>query len=224
MAVVAFIPVRGGSKSIPLKNIKLLNGKPLIYWSAKSCNDCQAIDRVVIATDNTQIENTVIDFRLTKVEIYRRSPKNAQDASTTESVMLEYIKSRGLSDDDTFILVQATSPFTKSIHLDEALVKYSSENHDSLLSVCRSKRFYWNESGTPINYDYKSRPRRQDFQGQLLENGAFYINRVQNIVAEENRLSGEIGFYIMPEYSSLELDEPDDWITAEQLMNKKGYT
>ena len=85
---IAFIPVRGGSKSIPLKNIKLLADKPLVYWTTKAANDAECIDRVIIATDSIEIKKNVIDFNLTKVEIYDRNSENAQDTSSTESVML----------------------------------------------------------------------------------------------------------------------------------------
>jgi YrbI family 3-deoxy-D-manno-octulosonate 8-phosphate phosphatase len=84
----------------------------------------------------------------------------------------------------------------------------------------RNFRFFWNEDGTSKNYDYKNRPRRQDFAGNLMENGAFYINTVTNILASGNRLSGKIGIYEMPEYTATEIDEPDDWAILENLMRK----
>ena len=89
---IAFIPVRGGSKSIPLKNIKLLNSKPLVYWTAKAANEAKNIDKVIIATDSEDIKNVVLTFGFDKLEVYDREPSNAQDTSSTESVMLEYIE------------------------------------------------------------------------------------------------------------------------------------
>ena len=71
-----------------------------------------------------------------------------------------------------------------------------------------------------MNYDYENRPRRQNFSGMLMENGAFYINKVGNILESGNRLSGHIGIYEMPEYTATEIDEPDDWIVLENLMRK----
>lgn len=53
-----------------------------------------------------------------------------------------------------------------------------------------------------------------------MENGAFYINKIENILSSNNRLSGKIGIYEMPEYTATELDEPDDWIILENLMKK----
>lgn len=218
--VVAFIPVRGGSKSIPMKNVKLFCGKPLVYWNVMALQNTSQVDEIIVATDSDEIEKIVKEFKLSKVKIYRRSEENATDTSTTESVMLEYIDQMNLSVDTMFILVQATSPLTETKHFEEALSVCKKQQFDSILTCVRNYRFYWNEDGTSKNYDYNKRPRRQDFKGELMENGAFYINSVENIIKTGNRLSGKIGIYEMPEYTGLEIDEPDDWPVLESLMHK----
>jgi CMP-N-acetylneuraminic acid synthetase len=223
MAVIAFIPVRGGSKSIPLKNIKILNGKPLICWSIEELLKCDNVDSVIVATDSDEIEQTVLSRNYNKTSIYRRLPENATDTASTESVMIEYIENHQLKDDDVFVLVQATSPLTKRVDFSGALEMHKSIDYDSILSSVRYKRFLWNEDGTTINYDYLNRPRRQDFKGVLLENGAFYINSVGNILKYKNRLSGRIGIYEMPSYTAIELDEPEDWHIMEGLMQRLGF-
>ena len=218
--VTAFIPVRGGSKSIPLKNIREFCGKPLVYWNIAALQAAGLVDKIVVATDSDDIEATVRSFGFDKVEIYRRSAENASDTASTESVMLEYIEAANLSEETVFMLVQATSPLTQTIHFQEALQLYSEGNYDSLLTCVVNKRFFWNKNGTPRNYDYMNRPRRQNFDGELMENGAFYINTVKNILQSGNRLSGKIGIYEMPEYTAIEIDEPDDWTMLENLMRK----
>ena len=218
--VIAFIPVRGGSKSIPLKNIKDFCGKPLVYWSALALQNCSLVDKIIIATDSSKIEETVRSFKLNKLTVFRRSAENACDTASTESVMLEYINKVSLNLKDIFLLVQATSPLTQSVHFEEALSLYNEGQYDSILSCVRNYRFFWNADGTSKNYDYKKRPRRQNIKGELMENGAFYINTVENILSSNNRLSGRIGIYEMPEYTATELDEPDDWIILENLMRK----
>lgn len=220
MTNIAFIPVRGGSKSIPLKNIKILSGKPLVYWTTKAANDAKCIDKVIVATDSIEIKKTVEEFNLEKVEIYNRDEENAQDTSSTESVMLEYIKNTDLQPNDKFFLIQATSPLLKTKHIDEMYQKYLNDNADSGLSCVRTKRFFWSEDGKALNYDYTNRPRRQDFNGLMMENGACYINSVENIQRDKNRLSGKISIYEMPEYTSFEIDEPDDFLIIEKLMER----
>ena len=218
--VVAFIPVRGGSKSIPLKNIKNFYGKPLVYWNIAALQNCNKVHEIVVATDSEEIKNTVINFHFDKVKIYNRLTENATDTASTESVMLEYIDQANLQSNDVFMLVQATSPLTETKHFEEALSIYFQGYFDSMLTCVRNYRFFWNEDGTSKNYDYRNRPRRQDFWGSLMENGAFYINTVGNIILSRNRLSGKIGIYEMPGYTAFELDEPDDWMIMEHLMRK----
>lgn len=222
--VVAFIPVRGGSKSIPLKNIKPLCGKPLVCWNIDALEACSLVNEIIVATDSDEIWTVVESMSYHKTKLYRRLDENASDTASTESVMLEYINSTHLSNDTVFMLVQATSPLTQTTHFNEALQTYFDGAYDSMLSCVRNHRFYWNEDGSSLNYDYMNRPRRQDFKGILMENGAFYINKVGNIIESRNRLSGKIGIYVMPEYTATEIDEPDDWFIIEELMRRYVFS
>ena len=220
---IAFIPARGGSKSIPLKNIKELNGKPLIFWTAKAAEEAKAVDKIIIATEDERIKSTVLGFGFNKLSVYDRDPQNAQDNSSTESVMLEYIEKAELKDDDNFILIQATSPLLKAKHIDEMFEQYINSNSDSIFSGVREKQFHWIETPEgirPINYDYQNRPRRQDFQGIIAENGACYINKVKNIMKYKCRLSGKIAVYEMPPQTGFEIDEESDWIIVENLISR----
>ena len=178
------------------------------------------VDKVIIASDSREILSTAEAFGFEKVSLYERNPANAQDTSSTESVMLEYISVAKLSNEDTFILVQATSPLTTAQDIDGAVRLFREGGCDSLLTCSRTKRFFWNPDGTPINYDYRVRPRRQDFAGTLMENGAFYISTIRAVRESGCRLSGKISVYEMPEYCGVEIDEPADWRTAEELMRK----
>lgn len=215
---IAFIPVRGGSKSIPLKNIKPFCGKPLVCWSIEALEACDLVDEIIVATDSERIESVVKGQSYKKTKIYHRSAENACDTASTESVMLEYIHFAHLTDETLFMLVQATSPLTQTIHFSEGLMTYMNGAYDSLLTCVRNYRFFWEPDGKSLNYDYMNRPRRQNFNGMLMENGAFYINTVGNIRKSNNRLSGNIGIYEMPDYTAAEIDEPDDWVIMENLM------
>lgn len=220
MSTIAFIPVRGGSKSIPMKNIKPLCGKPLVCWIIEALEACQQVDEIVVATDSDAIEEVVRNGHFEKTKVFRRSAENASDTASSESVMLEYLASANLAPDTVFMLVQATSPLTQTCHFENALRQYAIGVYDSLLTCVRNKRFFWNADGISMNYDYRHRPRRQEFDGLFMENGALYISTVDNIVASGNRLSGKIGIYEMPAYTALEIDEPEDWSLMELLMRR----
>ena len=221
---IAFIPVRAGSKSIPLKNIKEINGKPLVYWTAKAANDAKCIDKVIIATDSNEIKAVVKSFNMPKVEIYDRDAQNATDTASTESVMLEYINKSDLNANDNFFLIQATSPMLKAEHIDGMFEYFQKSGADSIFSGVVEKQFHWQIAYKqqnlvePVNDDYRNRPRRQEFEGLVAENGACYINSVKNILRDKCRLSGNITYYELPSYTSYEIDEEADWIIVETLM------
>lgn len=221
---MAFIPVRGGSKSIPLKNIKQIAGHPLVYWTAKAANDCRYIDTVYIATDSEEIAETVRQLHLDKVKVIGRSPETASDTASTESAMLEFAENYQF---DNIALIQATSPLLTAKELEGGFELYGAENTDSVLSVVRQKRFCWKkeEEGTVTadNYDIFHRPRRQEFEGYLVENGAFYITGRDKLLGTGCRISGNIRAFEMDEATYFEIDEPSDWIVIEeQLKRRRG--
>lgn len=230
MRTVAFIPVRGGSKSIPLKNIKPIAGKPLVYWTVRAACECASIDRVYVATDSDRIKKAVESFQQSeeaalfeKAVVIGRSAESASDTASTESAMLEFAHA---VDFDTIVLIQATSPLLKGADLDRGFAAYAEEGTDSVLSVVRQKRFHWttaeNGFAHPTNYDVFHRPRRQEFDGYLVENGAFYITSRERLLSTKNRVSGNIKAVEMDEDTFFEIDEPSDWVIIESLMKKKG--
>lgn len=220
---VAFIPVRGGSKSIPLKNIRPMCGKPLVYWTVKAACECQYIDKVCVATDSEVIRETVQEFKFNKLEVVERSQESASDTASTESAMLEFAETRQF---DNIVLIQATSPMLQAADLDRGFNLFAQNDTDSVLSVVRQKRFHWTvgEDGlaTPTNYDVYHRPRRQEFDGYLVENGAFYITSRDALLKSRNRVSGNIKAIEMNEDTFFEIDELSDWIIIEALMKKNG--
>jgi len=225
---VAFIPVRGGSKSIPLKNIKPICGKPLVYWTVKAACECRYIDKVYVSTDSEVIRNAVQRFAgeisgADKIEVIGRSPETATDGASTESAMLEFAEHYIF---DNIILVQATSPMLTAGDLNGGYELYATDNTDSVLSVVKQYRFLWKqdkeENAVPMNYEVFHRPRRQEFDGYLMENGAFYICSRENLLKTGNRLSGNIKAYEMDADTAFEIDEPSDWVIIESLMKKNG--
>lgn len=220
---VAFIPVRGGSKSIPLKNIRPMCGQPLVYWTVKAACECRRIDKVYVATDSDKIKEAVEKFGFEKAEVIGRSAESASDTASTESAMLEFAADREFSN---IILIQATSPMLQASDLEKGFELFDEQETDSVLSVVRQKRFHWgmDENGyvKPTNYDVFHRPRRQEFEGYLVENGAFYITSREALLRTKNRVSGNIKAVEMNEDTFFEIDELSDWVIIEALMKKNG--
>jgi N-acylneuraminate cytidylyltransferase len=223
---VAFIPVRGGSKSIPLKNIKQIAGKPLVKWVIEAANNSNLIDHIFVSTDSIDIKNVVESFKITKLTVIARSQESATDTAPSELALIEFAQEIEF---DNVVFIQATSPLLTKEQLDEAIHNFNESSYDSMLSVVREKRFIWKEENgiaVPLNYDPKERPRRQDFKGHFVENGAFYITKRRALLESKCRISGNIGLYEMPSNTYFEIDEPEDWIIIEEFLkrqNKKEF-
>lgn len=220
ISTVALIPLRGGSKSIPLKNIKSIARRPLAYWTLDAAVNSKVIDKVYVATDSDNIRNVIAAYDNPKIEIIGRSPETCTDTASTESIMLEFA---GKYEFEYIFLVQATSPLLLAEDIDGGFAKFRESGADSLLSVVEQKRFVWEKKGNfvePSNYRPEKRPRRQDFEGFLVENGAFYLTSREALLRTKCRLSGRVACQIMREESYNELDEESDWKIIEAFLEK----
>ena len=136
--IIAFIPLRAGSKGIKNKNIKNFNGKPLCYWSIKAASDSLKVDEVFISSDSKKILETVETFKLKKVKTFLRSKETSSDEASTESAMIEIINDLNFNHNFIFILIQATNPFISKGDLNTAILKL--QKGKSIVSVSPFKR------------------------------------------------------------------------------------
>ncbi|WP_044399002.1 acylneuraminate cytidylyltransferase [Lacinutrix sp. Hel_I_90] len=217
MKRIGFIPLRKGSKGIPNKNKRKMVGRPLFTWVLGEAIFSD-LDEIIIYTDDEAIISFIAkEYQwTTKVKAHLRSDESASDTASTEMAMLEFCE-RIAYDFDAFCLLQATSPFTTRADINACLSKLN-EGYDSALTVVNTHRFLWNENGTPINYNPLQRPRRQDFDGLLIENGAVYTTTKDALKKNKNRLGEKTAVVKMPEASLLEIDTENDWIAVEQLL------
>jgi YrbI family 3-deoxy-D-manno-octulosonate 8-phosphate phosphatase len=221
MRWLAYMPLRGGSKSIPGKNIRPLAGKPLFAWSLAAALDSGCFDAVWVGTDDDDIQRAVERQFGDRVQVFRRQAATCTDEASTESALLEFAAVNAC---DVLCTIQATSALTTAADFIAARRRFESEQADSLLTGTRTRRFYWSDAGSPLNYDPRQRPRRQDFSGSLMENGAFYFTRRALLDAVRNRLGGRIAIHEMAPDCAAEIDEPSDWSVVERLLRRRGVT
>jgi len=217
---IGLILARGGSVAIPKKNIVPVNGRPLVYYILDALCDSGCLTKVYVSTDSDEIAGLVKRYNSDIVEVFERMPVNAQSESSSEDAIIEFLNGANISREETLVFAQATSPLTKPSDISQALEKLKKSDGDSLLTVVRQKRFIWSEEGEPINYSPEARPRRQDFDGFLVENGAFYISRVWDILESKSRISGKIIHWEMPEETYYEIDEPSDLVVVSSLLRQ----
>ena len=217
MKKIGFIPLRKGSKGINNKNKRKMVGRPLFTWVLGEAIFSN-LDTIVVYTDDKEIINFVNrEYKWTpKVKALLRSKKSASDSASTELAIFEFCESINY-EFEVFCLLQATSPFTKREDVNACLAKLASK-YDSALTVVNTHRFIWSKDGNPINYDPLKRPRRQDFDGLLVENGAVYATTKEALKKHQNRVGEKIAIVKMTEDSLLEIDTETDWIAVEQLL------
>lgn len=215
---IGIIPLRKGSKGISGKNKRKMAGRPLFTWVLAEAIFSD-LDVVYVFTDDLEIiQYTEREYHWTdKVRAILRNDENASDTASTESALLEFSEKIN-HDFDILCLLQATSPLTLAKDINEGISKIIDEKFDASLSVVRTHRFIWNNDGTAKNYDIHKRPRRQDFEGLLIENGAVYCTTKAAFLESKNRLSGTIGLIEMPEETLMEIDSPTDWGIIENLL------
>ena len=223
--VVAIIPARGGSKGIPRKNLLEVCGRPLLVWSILQARESDEIDSVWVSSDSPEILSVAEEYGAVGIE---RSAELSGDEASSESAWLHgltHLESRGL-DVEFVVGMQATSPVRESVDLDGAVEMVRSENLDSLLSVVEVQDFFvWRigSSGPEsVNYNYRSRQRRQVIENQYLENGSFYVFSPETLRKHSNRLGGRIGLYVMDRHKMFQIDAEDDVALVEAIMHGYG--
>lgn len=216
---IAFIPIRKGSKGIPMKNMKPLAGKPLTFWIVDTLLSSNLMDEIWLAVDCNEYAKLAHNRYVDKVKIYLRSDESASDKASVMTVLGEFMRYRKPHDNDWICLFQVTSPFTSVMEIAKLVDLINEEVYDSIVACVRLKKFRWSDDWQPLDYDLKTKPRRQDFFGWLVESGAFYASRVSNLKQSPYILSGKVGIVETGGASSIEIDEVYDWAMAEGLAN-----
>ncbi|XP_055761050.1 N-acylneuraminate cytidylyltransferase-like [Salvelinus fontinalis] len=222
--IAALILARGGSKGIPLKNIKMLAGVPLIGWVLRAAVDSKQFDSVWVSTDHDDIEKVA---KAWGAQVHRRSPEVSKDSSSSLDTIQEFARLN--PEVDVICHIQATSPCLHPFHLKEALEMITKQGFTSVFSVVRRHHFRWQEvkkggnaATQPLNLDPSNRPRRQDWDGELCENGSFYVS-TRALIEEGVLQGGRWAYYeMLPEYS-VDIDVDIDWPVAEQRVLRFGY-
>ena len=224
MEIMAIIPARGGSKGIPLKNLKLLNGKPLIDYSINSSIKSKFITRTIVSSDHPKILKRAEKLG---AEILKRPKHLATDSSQLEPVMehcLNHFKLKENYIPDIIILLQNTSPLRTKNHIDDALSTFLDSKFDSMMSCYSSHYFLWTLKKnilSPKNHDPKNRANRQQMNNQFIENGAIYITSYKAFKKSHCRISGKIGLFEMQQKVSIDIDIKSDLLQANEFLKHK---
>ncbi|RZD38765.1 MAG: acylneuraminate cytidylyltransferase [Thaumarchaeota archaeon] len=225
MKILSIIPVRGGSKGIPMKNIVKLNGKPLLDYTVNASLQSKKITKTIVSTDNQKIANHALKLG---AEVIHRPKKLSGDKTAIEPVMIQVLDTLRKKQNfipDLIVLLQNTSPLRNSKHIDESIQLLLKNKCDSVFSAFKSHCFLWQKISNnckPINYSPKKRPNRQEMNEQFIENGALFIFTYNSFLKNACRISGKIGIYEMPEELSYQIDSKHDLNLIKSIMENRG--
>jgi CMP-N,N'-diacetyllegionaminic acid synthase len=226
--VIAIVPARGGSKSIPGKNIKPLDGKPLLAWSIDIARQVAEIDRIIVSTDDSEIASVASSYG---AEVYDRPAQLASD----EALVIDTIKdllSRLASEGDApewVVLLEPTCPLRSADDVRKCLALVAQRQFDSVATFKEADlnphRAWRLVDGVPEVFIPGAVPwlPRQKLPSAYQLNGAVYIFRAA-LLAEETKslLVGRLGAVLMPRERSQDIDDRLDFMIVEAILRESS--
>jgi len=228
---LAIIPARSGSKGLPDKNIKIINGKPLMAWSIEAGLKSKYIDRLIVSTDSEKYAEIAKDFG---AEVpFIRPDKISTDESSRKDVIkhsLDFFKNKNELY-DYIVLLEPTSPLTIETDIDTSIEKLLlDKSAESIVGVSLSEAshpdFLVNLKNGFLNFINENQKssviRRQDLEDLYFYDGTLYISEVDKYLEKEFYHEKTLG-YVTHKWKSLEIDDMYDFIMVEAIMQYKGY-
>lgn len=227
MKVLGVIPARGGSKTVPRKNIKMLAGKPLIAWTIESAHGSK-LNRTVLSTDDTEIAEVGRSFG---VDVpFMRPAELATDLANSVPMMQHAVNECEKTDGryDAIMMLQPTAPMRTSGDIDNALAILENEpDIDAVITLTRAAEYpermkYLDENSLivdpPFCEAYENQPR-QELRQVYEKNGAIYLTR-RDILMNRNSFKGDrCKALLVTEQRSVNIDTPFQFMIADMLMS-----
>jgi CMP-N,N'-diacetyllegionaminic acid synthase len=218
--IIGIIPARGGSKGIPQKNIKLMNGKPLIAYTIESALESGVLDRLIVSTDSQEIAK--ISSRYNKVEVKIRPAEISTDDATTESALIHVCEELSISDNIevmSVLTLEPTSPFRTKETIQKCVKLLSDPNVDSVVGVTEVTSVLGRIVGSEFKHIFPNQPRRrQDREGLYQESSTIYGTLYDVLKRKKSVLGDKVFPLVISSEEAVDINEPIDFKIAEFLM------
>ena len=217
--IVAIIIARGGSKSIPRKNVLPLHGKPLIVWPITLAKSVKEIDRVIVSTDDDEIMKVAKKYG---AEIpFKRPVELAQDETPTLPVLqhcIRYLEDKENYKPNIILLLYPTAPFLKKERVKQAIKLFEKTKCNSVISVTKDLGHFWEEKKNSYKRLYpKKLANRQYCRPLYREDGAIYFSH-RDVLMKKNKIVDDknVQFIIMGKDENIDIDYPEDFKKAQR--------
>lgn len=229
--LLGIIPARSGSKGVRDKNIREIDGKPLIQYTIEDAIACEALSEFLVSTDSERYAE-IARGAGAPVPFIRPAELATDEAPTIDVVkhaVTEFENTRGETVDAT-VLLQPTTPLRTPADIDRSVAMFASSDADSLITCYETVDAHPNymyemdseNRVTALRKQHDVPDRRQDFDPVYLRNGAVYIS-TRELVFDRNRIFDDRPLaHVMPKERSVNIDEPFDLKMAELLIETNG--
>lgn len=218
--VLAVIPVRGGSKGIPRKNARLMNGKPLVSYSIETCLKSKYIDCVYVSTDDEELRELAFRYG---AKVMERSPELAGDAVGLDVVIVKttpLIEQREGVRFDYVVSVQATSPLIRSSSIDAGIRMIFESGSDTVVSVINDNHLSWKFVEGIAKPNYEQRLNRQLLPAHLKETGAYFVSS-REILETGTRFGNKVDLVEVTKEEAIDINDRFDFWLAEKALSKR---
>lgn len=225
--IIAIITARSGSKGIIDKNIKMINGKPLIAYTIEAAKKSGVFTDILVSTDSERYKQVSEEYGAWVP--FLRSESLAQDETSTVDVIEDVlIRLRGIGKSyDSFMLLQPTSPLRDELDIRDSVKLFEEKKANSVVSMCEcehspvlSKQLEDNKCLDGFLSDI-DKVRRQDLNSYYRLNGAIYISKVRYFLKYKDFYKENSYAYIMSKEKSVDIDDIFDFQFAEFLLKMK---
>jgi len=222
MIVLGVIPARGGSKEVPLKNIKQLCGRPLIAYTIESAQKASSLSYLVVSTDNKEISDVALGLGC---QVIMRPQKFATDSSPTEDALvhaIEELKRQNGFEADVVLTLEPTSPFRRTETIDACIEMFKDRNVDSVIAVVETRSCYGKIVNKKFEFLFPNQPRRRQERKPLYkESSTIYGTRKDTLLKTSSVIGGSLCPLIVSQIEAFDINTELDFLIAERLMELK---
>lgn len=218
MKIIAVIAACEGSSTLPNKNIRIVNGKPLIYYVINNALKSQYIDDIIVTTNSTEIISIA---RQMGVKTKLRNKDLCNENVPLDAVVYDVFKDSDIINQyDYVVTMQSISPTLKVETLDNAIETCLKEQYDTLISVIATQKFYWKACKKNIYPLQANRVSRKQLSPLYAEVGAFFITKKQ-FVKLDSRMGNKVYLYELDQDEAIDVYCFGDLKQVENILCKK---
>lgn len=221
---LAIIPARGGSKGIPMKNIKIIAGKPLVVWTIESAKQAKSVDEIVVSSDSLEIRELAIQHGIKAIDRSKGLERDNIHAIHVVIDCLHFYEKKGIIVNGVAMLLP-TAPLRKAEDIDNAFNILHTGSSSSVVGICKcdkpqsSFRYISNHILYPIMPVNKFETQRQEIKNPIYEvNGAIFVANKAHVDTYKSFHSGSPAPYIMSKINSIDINDMEDFQIAEVML------